>query len=112
MAKPAAQYERDIQAAVRLALGSDPGLVLFRNSVGYDSNTRQRFGLCPGSADLVGCCDGRFIGLEIKSERGRSSPEQIRWAELIRSKGGFVAVVRSVDEAIAAVARCRAGGRE
>ncbi len=50
--------------------------------------------------------------LEIKSDRGRSSPEQVRWAELIRSKGGFVAVVRSVDEAVAAVARCRAGDVE
>lgn len=107
-----AKAERDIQAAARLALGSDPGLVLFRNSVGYDAGTKQKYGLCPGSADLVGCCDGRFIGLEIKSERGRSSPEQVRWAELIRSKGGFVAVVRSVDEAIQAVARCRAGGSE
>lgn len=104
--------ERDIQAAVRLALGSDPGLVLYRNSVGYDAGTRQHYGLAKGSADLIGVCDGRFIGLEIKSERGRSSPEQKRWAELIRSKGGFVAVVRTVDEAVAAVARCRAGGME
>jgi hypothetical protein len=104
--------ERDIQAAIRLALGLDPGLVLFRNSVGYDAGARQRYGLCPGSSDLVGCCDGRFIGLEIKSERGRSSPEQKRWADLIRSKGGFVAVVRSVDEALEAVDRCRSGGME
>lgn len=104
--------ERDIQAAIRLALGSDPGLVLFRNSVGYDAGTRQRFGLCPGSADLIGVCDGRFIGLEVKSDRGRSSPDQVRWAELIRSKGGFVAVVRSVDDALAAVERCRAGALE
>ena len=104
--------ERDIQAAVRLALGSDAGLVLFRNSVGYDAGTRQRFGLCPGSADLIGVCDGRFIGLEVKSKTGRLSPEQKRWAELIRSKGGFVAVVRSVDEALAAVDRCRAGALE
>lgn len=104
--------EREIQAAVRLALGSDPGLVLFRNSVGFAADTNQRFGLAVGSADLIGVCDGRFIALEIKSATGRLSPEQKRWAELVRSKGGFVAVVRSVDEALAAVERCRAGGME
>jgi hypothetical protein len=104
--------ERDIMAEIRLALGSDRGLVLFRNSVGYDRGTRQHYGLTPGSADLVGCCDGRFIGLEVKTPKGRESDAQLRWAALVRAKGGFVATVRSAEEAEAAVMRCRKGERE
>ena len=73
--------------------------------------------LAPGSADLVGLCItasgiGRFIALEIKTPTGRVPPEQVLCLALVRRTGGFAAVVRSVDEARAAVARCRAGGAE
>lgn len=108
--------EGQIQDAIRLALGTEPGLVLWRNNVGlaehWDGKAvqRVRYGLAPGSADLVGLCDGRFIALEVKTPKGRTTPDQEQWIELVRCAGGFAAVVRSVDEARAAVARCRAGG--
>ena len=115
--------ESQIQDAIRLALGTEPGLVLWRNNVGTAEHwtergvQRVRYGLAPGSADLVGLCItasgiGRFIALEIKTPTGRVAPEQVLWLALVRRTGGFAAVVRSVDEARAAVARCRAGGAE
>ena len=103
--------EREIQQAIRLAV-QGPDLVLWRNNVGHGVLSDGRhidYGLAVGSADLIGVCAGRFFALEVKSERGRVSDDQQRWCALVRSKGGFAAVVRSVEDALAAVERCRKG---
>ena len=108
--------EGAIQDAIRLALADEPGFVCFRNNVGVAKHYGNRgvvhtkYGLAPGSSDLVGILDGRFIALEVKTPVGRLRPEQRLWLELVRSFGGFAAVVRSVDEARAAVAAARAEG--
>ena len=106
--------EREIQQAIRLAV-QGPDIVLWRNNVGtavQADGSVVRYGLAVGSADLVGVVAGRFFALEVKSERGRVTDEQRQWIALVQSKGGFAAVVRSVDEALAAVERCRKGGVE
>lgn len=109
--------EAEIQQQIRLALGSEPDLVLWRNTVGVgtqDDGRKQRFGLAIGSSDLVGILApaGRWVALEVKSEKGRVRPEQKLFLELVRGRGGFAAVVRSVDEAKAALERARAGASE
>lgn len=124
--------ERDIQADIREALGLEPGLVLWRNSVGetteWDARTHTRrtirYGLAVGSADLVGILTvratlggyevdlGRLFALEVKRPGEYPTPDQRRWASLVRSLAGFVATVRSVDDARGAVARARAGANE
>lgn len=103
--------ERELQDAIRLALGRRTDVVLWRNNVGLGETregARVRFGLAVGSADLIGVVRmangaGRFVGLEVKMPGGRVSDDQQRWIELVRSRGGYAAVVRSVDEAMAAV---------
>jgi hypothetical protein len=40
------------------------------------------------------------------------APEQEQWMALVRRGGGFACVVRGVDEARAAVERCRAGASQ
>jgi hypothetical protein len=67
-----------------------------------------------GTADILGCLapGGRLIGLEVKTPTGRVTPAQVAWAERIRNVGGFVATVRSVPEALAAVSRAKGGERE
>jgi hypothetical protein len=111
--------ERHIQHAVREAIGSLNGCAFFRNNVGAaDTEDRHiRYGLAEGSSDLVGLVlmdsgAGRFCALEVKTASGRVSPAQKQWGELVRRYGGFYAVVRSVEEAVAAVARCRTGAKE
>lgn len=109
--------EAEIQAAIRVALGQTPDVLLWRNHVGRVQDERGRwhpFGLAPGSADLVGLLapSGRWLALEVKSDRGALRPEQRDWLAMVRRAGGFAAVVRSVDEAMAAVARARAGASE
>lgn len=109
--------EADIQQAIRIAVGRAPDLVLWRNSAGVavhaDSGHTQRFGLCRGAADLIGIGPGgRFVALEVKTDRGRIMPEQRMFLELVRRRGGFAAVVRSVEDAHAALDRCRRGESE
>ena len=115
--------ERDIQHEIRIALGQDRRLVIWRNNTGTAERAigtrtvRMRYGLCVGSADLVGIVTlpsgvGRFIALEVKQSNGRTTEEQDMFLALVRRMGGFAAVVRSVDEARAAIDRAVAGASE
>jgi len=107
--------EPELQRDIRLALSRERDLVIWRNNVGVAQHGqhRVRYGLALGSSDLIGILSpGRFIALEVKSPRGRATEEQQLFAELVRARGGFAATVRSVEEALAAVARARGGGSE
>ena len=45
------------QSRIMLALGGHPGIRVFRNNVGlarFPDGSTVRYGLCPGSADLIG----------------------------------------------------------
>lgn len=108
-----AQRQRDI----REALGREPDLVLWRNNVGVANHTNgiaTRYGLCVGSSDLIGILapHGRFIALEVKTNRGCTTPEQDLFLALVRRKGGFACVVRSVSDAVQALQRARNGATE
>lgn len=111
--KPRAEREADIQQAIRLALGLEPGLCIWRNNVGMAHNEDSRpvqYGVGgTGGSDLIGLLNGRFIALEVKRPGGRVSAEQWGFIECVRGNGGFAAIVRSVDEAKQAIARARAG---
>ena len=61
-------------------------------------------GLCVGSADLVGWRTtesgiAQFVAVEVKSERGRASAEQLRFIEAVRAAGGCAGIARSVEDA-------------
>ncbi len=113
--------EAEILHGVRLALGREADVVLWRNTGGYteewspNGTTRGiRYGLTTGAADLVGVLapSGRWFALEVKSAKGQLTPEQTLWLALVRRMGGFAGVVRSVDDARAALVRARAGAFE
>ncbi len=95
--------ETQIQTAVHDAIARTGRALLWRNNTGRIG--RVSFGLGVGSADLVGLLrgSGRFFALEVKSATGRLSVEQVAWARAVTAAGGFVACVRSVDEALRAL---------
>lgn len=134
--------ESDIQQSIRLALGRDRDVVLWRNSVGattidealvekfidacpvfgyaraailrfvaWINGTRiRRFGLCPGSSDLIGIGPGgRFLAIEVKTPRGRVAPDQARFIDLVRARGGIAGICRSVEDARTLVQAAREG---
>lgn len=55
--------------------------------------------------DIIGCFEGRFVGLEVKrpSNRGGVTPGQQAELDAIWAAGGIAAVVTSVDEALASL---------
>lgn len=65
----------------------------------------------PGIADVCGVLapHGRIVGLECKTGKAVQSKVQIFWMRVIRGLGGFYAVVRSRDDARAALTRARMG---
>lgn len=82
-----------------------PGCTFWRCNTGMATDKtgrRIRFGV-PGQPDIQGCAAGRWIGVEVKSATGRQSPEQRVFQERIENAGGVYVLVRSADEAIAAV---------
>lgn len=106
--------EADVQQAIRLALGLEPGLVMFRNNIGaavhHDSGRPVQYGVGgKGGSDLIGLLNGRFIALEIKRPGGKVTAEQWGFIDLIRHNGGFAAIVHSVDEAKQAIERAKRG---
>ncbi len=89
---------------------------VFRNNVGLfttDTGDKIRTGLCKGSSDLIGWTTievtpemvgarvGLFVGIEIKSVRGRPSAEQTNFINQVNGAGGVAFIVRSPDEALA-----------
>ncbi len=61
-------------------------------------------GLRPGFPDLLCICPAGRVGfLEVKAPKGRMSPAQEEMHAMLRGRGCNVAVVRSQDEAVAAI---------
>lgn len=105
--------ESQLQDAIRLALGIDPGCLLFRNNIGHaimQGGHRVTFGVGgPGGADLIGILDGKPLAIEIKAPNGRQSKEQKQFQQLWEDRGGIYIMPRSVDEVLVAIAAYRTG---
>jgi Holliday junction resolvase len=56
-----------------------------------------------GIADILGCYQGRFLAIEVKTLTGRLSPAQEQFLERVRKAGGLAFVARSIDDAIDAL---------
>lgn len=110
-----ANAETDLQQRIRLALGTQPDLRMFRNQVGSLPDPRTgrlvQFGLARGSADLIGWRTivvtpdmvgqrlAVFTSLEIKTPTGRLAPAQRNWLHAVNQAGGIAGVARSVEDA-------------
>jgi hypothetical protein len=116
--------ESQLQRDVRLFL-SGAGVIAWRNNIGTAEFWNEHaarpdhvaFGVGgPGGSDIIGLLRGRFFALELKAPGARTKPArallQEQFRRLVRSAGGFATVVRSVDEAGAAVTRALEGASE
>ena len=57
-----------------------------------------------GVPDIIAVYHGRFIGVEIKSEKGKMSPDQFIFRERLLEAGGLYILARSVADVEAAMA--------
>ena len=108
--------ETVLQQNIRLALGQDKNLRLFRNQVGQLPDPRTgryiQFGLAKGSSDLIGFKTvkvtpdmvgqeiAQFVSLEIKTETGKLTKMQHNWLQKVKTSGGIVGVARTVKDAL------------
>jgi len=123
--------EQSVKSLIRRELGLLPDVKLFTNPVGNGwtgglvlhkdgiamlySPRRVEYGLVKGSADLigwrsitirpehVGMTFARFLSLEIKTDTGRPTPDQLTWQRNVTAAGGIASIVRSVEEAKEAI---------
>lgn len=118
--------ERQIQTQILLECGRGDAR-LFRQNVGQGwvgRLIRQQAGtvelaaarplhagLCEGSSDLIGWRTVEvtpdmvgqrlavFTAIEVKTETGRPTPEQLKFLDAVRNAGGIACVARSVEDA-------------
>lgn len=116
-----AQEETILRRRIEATIGALPGVFVHRNEVGVavmPSGARVSYGVGGvGAPDLlvevIHESSGHAIctWLEIKTPTGAVEPHQRQWHDAARRTGRNVAVVRSEDEAAAAVAEVRVYGR-
>lgn len=109
--------ERDVLHAVLRALGSMPGVIAWRNSVGvamHAAGAPVRYGVGGrGAPDVL--CEIETMGgwlavwFEIKSAAGRLSAVQRAWHAAALRSGRHVYVVRSADDAVRIVREFQSG---
>jgi len=120
--------ENKVRKGIMKTLGGRTDVRIFRNNVGvafqgevaHESSgfitlehyRRIRFGLYPGSGDLVGWKTieitpdmvGKkvavFTSIETKKKRGRASDNQLHWAHQVSVSGGIAGIVRSTEQAV------------
>ena len=94
--------EHVIQSRILLEIGSIPWLRVWRNNTGalLDRNGKLvKFGL-QGSADILGIMkpQGRFLAIEVKTEKGRQSESQKRFQQMVEDMGGLYILARSPED--------------
>lgn len=99
---------RKIQVAV-----SKLGMRLLRNNVGTYQDKKGnwvKYGLCVGSSDLIGWMPitvtremvgmkiAVFVSVEVKTETGKATPEQLNFIEAVNLAGGVAVIARSIED--------------
>jgi len=100
------QPEAALKSAIRSALTA-LGYLTLKNEIGRRG--RYSFGLGVGSSDIVVVLrpSGRMVCLEAKVGKAKPTAEQLAWGALVTSHGAEYHVVRSVEEAVRALAGAR-----
>lgn len=107
---PEADIQRQIIAFLRTVLPTGSIVHHAANEIasgGRDGHVRQAIllgmGVHPGFADLVVLSGGRVLFLEVKSASGRLRAAQEAFRDSVLQQGFCWALVRSVDDVIAAL---------
>ena len=108
---PEADLQRAVVTALRFAL---PKGAIVHHSANEITEAGPRgarkqailvgMGVHPGFADLMVLCAGRVLFLELKSLKGRLSPAQQAFRDAVQAQGFGWTLVRSLDDALGALA--------
>ena len=108
---PEADTQRAIVQALRVALPRDAIVHHAVNEIAANDRRGQirqsilvGMGVHPGFADLMVISGGRVLVLEVKSQTGRLRKSQEGFRDTVCAQGFGWALVRSVDDALGALA--------
>lgn len=94
----------------RLVLGSGERIELCHRDVLLRNARPITMGLHKGSSDLIGYRSieitedmvdttiAQFVAIEVKTPRGRTTPEQRNFIDVVNAAGGFAIVARSEED--------------
>ena len=103
MARSSHKTEKQILREIQTRL-TEHGHRVFRNNVGIlkdERGNRVRYGLCPGSSDLIGWTRrGKFLAVEVKGPKGKMTEKQENFLDAVNAFGGVGIMARSADEAV------------
>lgn len=109
-ATPEADIQRQIVAVLKLILPKGAIVHHSANETrigGREGKIQQAIltgmGIHPGFADLLILSEGRVLFLEVKSKTGSLSPAQEAFRDLLVAQGFAWALVRNVDDLLAAL---------
>ena len=93
--------ETDIQNKIRCELSAYGIVVRMNTGVFFTKDGRPVKCGIPGTPDLLFIGpDGRTAWIEVKTEKGRPSPEQKRFLKMLTDTGHRAGIARSTEEAL------------
>ena len=95
--------ESDVVASICDYLAARRHFFYRSNNIPVYDKARGAFRALPkytprGVPDIIVVKDGRFIGIEVKTDTGRLSPDQVEFGRQCNEHGGTYAVARSIDD--------------
>jgi|GEM_PF-974004 len=92
--------EHEIQKTVLEYLGYQKDIYFFRAGSGAIKTDTGRYFKTgkAGCPDVVCCINGTFVGLEIKTDKGKLSPAQQEAKQQIEKAGGLYIVIRDIKD--------------
>lgn len=104
--------ESATQHALLAAIGAVSFCLVERINTGVASDPHTgrtvRFGT-PGAPDIRITLQSRAVAVEVKSERGRQSPEQVRWQAAFEMAGGVYLLCRNASDTVRSLADLATG---
>ena len=94
------QRETTIVGSILDYIKTRPDVFAYRNNTGAyrtESGGFLRYGY-PGSADIIGVWNGKFLAIECKTARGKQDIDQVRFQRDIEKCGGLYLLARSWQE--------------
>jgi len=92
--------ESEIQKSILEYLGYQKKIYFFRAGSGAIRTEQGGYFKTgkKGCPDIIVCKSGKFIGLEVKTEKGRQSENQKQAEQEIIKAGGEYYIVKSIDD--------------
>lgn len=103
--------ESELKNRIRAILGFRMDIRIFNNASGFDKQRKVHYGMGIGSSDLIGFkfktitqkdvgkSVAQFVAIEIKSQKGQPTAEQLAFIRTVRRFGGLSGIARTVREA-------------